>query len=96
MPENSVKNIGGILNGLMKKYGLEQHVAETNILKNWESIVGKSLAKRCRPKHIKNGILYVETNNAVWRQELAMKRQELLNLFVKKLTNYQIRDIKFI
>jgi len=93
---DAFKSVSHVLVGLIKKYNLDDQIYRIMIISEWENIVGKEISKVCKPKFIKDNILFLEAKNTVWRQELDMKCEELLNLIDNKLKNSLINKIKFL
>tara|TARA_B100000674_G_scaffold65094_1_gene44979 strand:+ start:901 stop:1356 length:456 start_codon:yes stop_codon:yes gene_type:complete len=63
------------------------------INQNWENIVGKDLAKECKPLKIENRILTVVANHPQWRQALIYNKHKLkdsINKFGIKLFNIRV------
>jgi len=49
------------------------------VLENWENIVGKTFARRCRPERIDpSGALIVQVPNATVRRELIFMEDRIL------------------
>ena len=75
-----------------KKKNIEQEI----IITKWEQIVGDKIAKQCKPKNIDGGVLYIKAKDNIWREELAIRHDELLNLLNNKLKSSHIKKIRFI
>jgi len=96
MPKNEFRSLKTILNKVLITCGLEHTMLEIQVFQNWTDIVGKSLAKQCKPVSIEENTLYVEIKNNIWRSELAKRQQELVNLLDKKINHNHIKKIKLI
>ena len=48
-----------------------------NLTNDWEKIVGKELAKECKPLKIENNTLTVAANHPQWRQALIYNKHKL-------------------
>jgi predicted nucleic acid-binding Zn ribbon protein len=96
MPENHYKTVNQILNILAIKYGFANFVKQEELFKEWESIVGSSIAKHCEPKCIEHSVLFVEVKNNFWKNIIETKKEEILNLIRKNLKDNQIKKIQFI
>ena len=48
-----------------------------NLSNNWAKVVGKELAKECKPLKIENDILTIVANHPQWRQALIYNKHKL-------------------
>lgn len=76
--------ISGIINKVMLSMGMSGNYNGWMVVTNWESIVGKMIAKEAEAIRFEDGCLFVAVADSVWRQELAMKKDSLL----KKIQSY--------
>jgi len=74
----------------------------TNLSNNWIKVVGKELAKECKPLKIENNILTIVANHPQWRQALIYNKHKLkdsisklgINLKnIRLVQNYQDESI---
>lgn len=70
--------VSGILERLIKQYGLEGKMAEYVIAEKWEDIVGKIIASHTRPVGIRHRRLQVLVDSPAWLQEISFYRRELI------------------
>ena len=96
MVERKFKDIQVILDKLLRNYNLEIPVKRQILFDNWEKIVGKNLAEKCTPVKIENRILFLKAKTSVWRNELKLRQQDLLNIIYKNTGNKLIMEIKFL
>jgi len=96
MGNKNYKELPAVLNKLLKKYNLEQAVKQEQIINHWESLVGKQISKNCEPLEVKNGVLIVRAKNNLWRQELAQRQEDLLNLVNGQNKTSLVKKIKII
>lgn len=61
---------------------------------NWKNIVGDLLAERSKVKKLKKNILFIATNNNVWMQELALRKNIIIKEIKHKL-DIELSDIVF-
>ncbi len=71
--------MSGILNKLIKEYGLEGKMTEYMIAERWETIVGKTIAVHSQPTEIRYRKLYVIVDSHVWLQEISFYKEDLIN-----------------
>lgn len=96
MAEKSFQTVATILNKLLSNYHLSEVVEKERIFSNWKEIVGEKMARICQPVKFQNSILYVKTINSVWRNELALRQPDLLNLLAKQIKNSKVTKIIFL
>jgi hypothetical protein len=88
------------MDSFMKHMGLDEKLQDLKILDVWEKCVGQVIAGYSVPVHLKKNKLFVSVENAVWRFELAAKKEEIINK-LNKILNKQdnkitIKEIVFI
>lgn len=71
------KPLGGFIEQVLKKIGLEEEYYEQLIKEKWCEIVGESLSKTCRVKSFKNGKLIIEADSSTWRSEIFVRRDKI-------------------
>ena len=84
------------LSTALKQGGLDRAIRQNKALLIWENIVGKAVAKNCTPEEVKHGILIVRASTPVWRNEIAIKKKEILEKLNKKLGKETIKEIRVI
>ena len=63
---------GAILRRVLAATGVERRLADRGLLAAWPRIVGERVAQFSRPVDLVDGVLTLEADNAVWRQELTL------------------------
>ena len=64
--------IGPVLQRVIVETGLAGRLEERRLLEAWPEIVGERVARHSRPLDLNEGVLTLEADNAVWRQELTL------------------------
>ena len=84
----------------VKYIGLDVRLQELKILDIWRECVGEAISKYSFPVELKRNKLFVRVENAVWRYELSLKKEEIINKLNVKLTknkkNNLIKEIIFV
>ena len=93
---NNYQDLPSILQNLLKKYDLREAVVGEQIINNWESLVGDKISKQCKPVEINDGELVIKAKNNIWKQELAQRQDDLLNLLNGKIKSTLVKKIKII
>lgn len=55
------------------------------IAQHWEDVVGPEIARHCRPVVMRGRVLEAAVDSSVWRQELQLRRGELLGALQRAL-----------
>ena len=82
------------LNTALKRGGLDKAARQNKALFLWNDVVGKSVAKNCTPEGVKHGVLIVRASTPVWRNEIAIKKKEIIEKLNKKLGKETIKDMR--
>lgn len=99
MKKNSRKPTaaGAVIEATFGRLRLTKKVKQYENLALWPEIVGEGLAKISYPEQIlSNKILVVRVIDAAWIQELAFKKEEILEKFRTMGKNIYFEDIRFI
>jgi predicted nucleic acid-binding Zn ribbon protein len=84
------------LDNFMNYIGLDSRMQEMEILKVWSRCVGEGIAKFSAPVEMRKNKLFVRVENAVWRYELSIKKNEIIEKLNLSLKKKLIKDIIFI
>jgi hypothetical protein len=50
-----------------------------SVMRKWEQVVGKDMAKRSWPERYDHGTLWIAVSGSAWAQELRMQKDEILS-----------------
>ena len=90
------QSISKILPGVINKLGLSQRIKEIEIVKDWPEIVGKAVAKHCRPAELNKKCLIVYVDSSPWLNELERySKHKLLEKIKTKIGSNIVSKIKF-
>ena len=64
-----------------------------NIELIWEKMVGNPISSNTKIQSFKNGTIIINVSNSIWRNELSLQKQILLEKLKKKEPNLKIKDI---
>ena len=95
-PRKNFQDLPSVMQKLLKKYNLTEAVMSEQILTRWESLVGEKISKQCKPVEIKDGELVIRAKNDMWKQELAKRQDDLLNLLNGSVKSSLVKKIKII
>jgi predicted nucleic acid-binding Zn ribbon protein len=75
---NRVVSLNDELDEFMKYIGLDAKMQDLQIFRVWNECVGEAIAMHSTPVDIKKNKLFVSVENAVWRFELTMRKNDIL------------------
>ena len=93
MRGNNTYNVGDIIRKLMKNPKLSNRLDELDALSSWDDLMGDVLSKYVVDRKVYKGNLYVKLKSAAMRNELALKKTDLINQINKRLGKSFIKDI---
>jgi predicted nucleic acid-binding Zn ribbon protein len=86
---------GSALETLVHQLGLTKKMKQAAILSSWAGIVGEQIARVTEAERIENGILFVKTLNAPWRNELSMRRLQIIEKLNAAVGSRVVKEIRF-
>jgi predicted nucleic acid-binding Zn ribbon protein len=81
---------------VLKNYNLSENLAENDLIENWHKIVGKDLSSKCTPESFINGKLTLKAKNKIWKEELALRQNDLVNLMNRQIGIVLVKKINII
>lgn len=93
MRYNKTESLTDVLNQFMRKEGLESPLQEYRLISSWNEIIGEVMARYTQDIAIKNQVLHVTISSPVVRNEIIMRRQELVRKLNEKAGALIIVDI---
>lgn len=84
------------IDSFMNYIGLDAKMQEIQILNVWKECVGNAIANYSTPVEIRKNKLMVRVENAAWRYELSMKKDEIIEKLNENLKKKIIKEIIFI
>ncbi len=74
----NIRPINKVLTGTLKELGIYDKILQAKIEKHWQDFVGKTAAKYTLDLQLINNRLYVKIEAAALRQELSLRRSQIL------------------
>lgn len=90
------KSLGEILNELLQRNGLTHRVKQFEVINAWPEVVGPAVARVSKAAEVREGVLYVEVLNGVWRNELFYLKPELVQKLNRHVGQKVIHDIHLV
>lgn len=91
-----MQSIQQVLDTYLRKSGLAKGIAQQRALNLWAEVVGPSIARNTTPEKVEHGVLYIKTKSSPWRQELQLRKQEIIKQLNAAIQHSAIKDIRFI
>ena len=95
MPHSSIKPIGIALDELVNGLGIKKKLKEYDAIIYWDSIVGQQIAKISSVTRIAQGVLFVHVKTSTWRNELTLRKKEIIDKLNTVVGLNAVKDIKF-
>ncbi len=93
---NKTVSLKSELDTFMDYIGLDAKMQELKILDVWSDCVGKTIAQYSTPVELRKNKLMVRVENAAWRFELSMKKEEIISRLNNNFRKKLIKEIIFI
>ena len=90
-----MKKIDQILKSFIQKSPYKKRLEETNALVVWPRAVGETISRQSKPLRIKDGVLFVKVEHAVWKHELYMQKVNIIKKLNRYLEKNVVKDIRF-
>ena len=95
MHQTSIKPIGSALDELVKSLGIKKKLQEYDAVIYWEQVVGEQIARITTARRITQGVLFVHVKTSTWRNELSLRKKEIVDKLNTVIGFEVVKDIKF-
>jgi predicted nucleic acid-binding Zn ribbon protein len=86
---------GAILKGLLTRLGLQERLEQRCLLEAWPQVVGEKIARFSRAIDLQDGVLLLQADNAVWRQELTLLLPTIMEKYNERYGAGTIKEIRW-
>jgi len=93
--KSNSENLEGVIQRLIKAYGLMDGVDKSRLINSWEKILGPYIAGKTEKVELKKGKLYIKLTSAALRNELSVSKTTLIVKLNEFLGKEVIQDIIF-
>ncbi|MFC2152803.1 DUF721 domain-containing protein [Bacteroidota bacterium] len=93
MRKKNTQKIDVVIKEYLKALKIDDKIKEVQLIKSWDEVVGKTIARSTNDIYIKNRKLIVKLNSSVIRNELFMLRDGLKKALNDKAGEEIIDDI---
>lgn len=77
MRKSKTESISDVLRSFTRENKLDRKLIELDLVKSWETVMGKTVARYTANVYIQNSTLFVETTSPIVRNELLMMREDI-------------------
>lgn len=91
-----LKTLSEILRNLINSTDLADGLGKGRLLEKWESLVGPSISAVSRPIDVRGDTLLLEVEDPVWRSELSLMQEHLLETINGDPELPEVSRIRFI
>jgi predicted nucleic acid-binding Zn ribbon protein len=95
MRRKETQKISEILNEFRQNSPLNQKLLETQVVANWNTLLGPVIASSTRNIYFSNRVLYVFIDSSVMRHELFMMRSQIQDALNKSVGSKVVDNIVF-
>src|SRR3972149_9376540 len=75
MRKSQTQNIRDVIRDCLNEMRIDRKLKEVQLVSQWESLMGKTVANRTSQIYIRNRVLYIRITSPVLKNELLMMRQ---------------------
>lgn len=90
-----IKTMGEAIEELVAQLGIKTKLHEQDAFVVWDEAVGERIAEVAKPSRMIRGTLIVSVKSGPWRNELSMRKQEIIHRLNELLAGEIVKDIKF-
>jgi predicted nucleic acid-binding Zn ribbon protein len=90
-----IKTIGPAIDKLVRGLGIQKKLQEYDAVVYWENVVGERIAQMTTPTRILQGVLFVHVKTSTWRNELTLRKKEIIDKLNIVIGIDTVKDIKF-
>lgn len=77
--DQNEESLGGVIDRLLKAYGLEDGYYAAAVITHWEKLMGPAIARRTKEIKLDKGTLTIFIESASLRQELSFAKEKIVS-----------------
>ena len=93
MRKNNTQKLGDVIQSYIDALDINGKLKEVRLIRSWEEMVGKIIARKTEKIYIKDHKLFVHLNSSIARNELSMLKDSLIHRLNEKAGEEIITDI---
>jgi predicted nucleic acid-binding Zn ribbon protein len=86
--------VSGVLDQVLRQYGLEGKFREYRVMEQWPEVVGETLARHTVPEGIRYRKLILRVDSSAWMQQLTFFKKDILDKVNAALGENAVSDIQ--
>jgi hypothetical protein len=90
---SAFESIHSVLQDVSKGSALALKLSEVRLQREWEGLVGQTIAKHCYPESIRYKKLHLVADNSIWLQQLVFLKATILEAIHSILPDLALTDI---
>jgi predicted nucleic acid-binding Zn ribbon protein len=90
-----VKPLHTAVKQFVKDLGLSSKLEQYEAVNRWGEVVGTRIAQETEAVRIEKGVLVVKVKSSVWRNELNVRKREIIERLNTALGQQVVNDIRF-
>jgi predicted nucleic acid-binding Zn ribbon protein len=90
------QSLGDVIQQFIRANGLQPKLDEASVVKNWEEIVGKMIARHTQDLYIKHRKIFVRFDSAALRQEMMYAKSKLIEKINNSVGHQCIDEVVFL
>ncbi len=79
MEKKDAQHIKEVISQILKNQHLDHKMLESRVVRSWEKVIGRTVARATTQIFMHQGTLYVSINSSVMRNELLMLKDKIMN-----------------
>lgn len=87
------RSLKDVVGEVLKKYKLEPALQRARLPEYWKHVVGDRIAGLTEIRAFENGVLRIHVQEAVWRSELTLRREEIRTKLNSLAGGEMVREI---
>ena len=92
MKKNEV-SLGDAIKDMVNTYHIKDKLSQSNIVINWEKIIGKTIAQYTRNIYVKDHKLFLTIDSAALKNELNYSKKKIIEIINKEAGYELIKEV---
>ncbi len=93
MEKKDAVKIREVISEILKREHLDHKMLENRVVRSWEKVIGKTVARATTQIFMHNGTLYISINSSVMRNELLMLKDKIMDALNKEVGHQIVTSI---
>ncbi len=90
------KSLQQILQSIVKNQKLDEVLERNELIEKFGEIVGEQIARQAKVKSFENGILKIEVESSVWKNEIFLLRERIIEKINQSFGKQIVKQIMII